>query len=445
MTVPASPRPFAVTHRSVVAIALPMTLAYLTTPIVGFADTAVVGRLGDAALLGGIAVAAILFDLVATTFGFLRMGTGGLTAQAFGAGDRVEERAVLVRSLGLGVVVGLAVLAAGGPLVAAFLWVMGASPAVEAAARDYAAIRFLAMPFTFVNFAVLGWVVGLGRARLGLALQVFLNALNVALNLWLALGLGWGLAGVAWATVAAEVSAAFAGLAAVAVVTRGGAWPDLTRLLDRTAILRLLGVNRDIMIRSVVLMAAFVFFTAQGARGSDVVLAANAILMNFFMLGALFLDGFAAAAEQLAGRAVGARWRPAFARAVALSIGWGLVFGAAASLVLLVVGPPLIDVVTTAEAVRAEARTFLPWAAATPIVASLAFVLDGVYIGATWTRAMRDRMLVAFAGYLALWALLDPLLGNHGLWIALLGFLALRGITLALPLRRRLDATFGPG
>jgi len=438
----AEPRPFRVTHRSVVALALPMTLAFLTTPLVGLTDTVVIGRLGEPALLGGIAIAAILFDLVSATFGFLRMGTGGLTAQAFGAGDRLAERLVLVRALGLAVVLGILVVLVERPLLALFLPAMRASAGVEAAVRAYVAIRILSMPFAFVNFAVLGWIVGLGRAGLGLALQVFLNGVNIGLAVWLALGLGRGLAGVAWATVAAEASAAAAGLAVVLVLGRGAPWPPLRAVFDRAGLARLLGVNRDIMIRSAVLMTAFVFFTAQGARSGDVVLAANAVLMNFFMLGALFLDGFAAAAEQLAGRAIGARWRPAFEAAVRLSLVWGVVLGALATLVLAAAGPAIVDLASTAPAVRAEARLYLPWMAAAPVAAAAAFVLDGVYIGATWTRTMRNMMLVSLAGYFLVYALLEPRLGNHGLWIALLAFLALRGITLGLGLKRRLDGTF---
>lgn len=441
MTAP-PPRPFAVTHRTVLAIALPMTLAFLTTPVVGLADTVVVGRLGDAALLGGVALAAVLFDLVSTTFGFLRMGTGGLTAQAFGAGDRRGERLVLLRALGLAVGLGLVVVLLERPLLGAFVPAMGASEAVAAAARAYVGIRILSVPFAFVNFVVLGWVVGLGRAGLGLGLQVFLNGLNVALNVWLALGLGWGLAGVAWATVIAEATAAVVGLGLVAAIGRGAPWPSFRSVWERAGVARLLGVNRDILVRSVVLMVAYVFFTARGARAGDVVLAANAVLMNFFMLGALFLDGFAAAAEQLAGRAIGARWRPAFEAAVRLSLGWGVGLGALASAVLALTGPLLVDFASTAPAVRAEARQFLPWMAAAPLVAVAAFVLDGVYIGATWTRAMRNMMLVSLAGYFAVFAALAPWFGNHGLWIALLAFLGLRGVTLWAGLRRRLDATF---
>lgn len=435
-------RPFEVTHRLVLGIALPMTLAYLSTPIVGIADTMIIGRLGDAALLGGVAVAAVLFDVLSTTFGFLRTGTGGLAAQAFGAGDRDEQAAILWRAGVIALPLGCLLILVEPLLLAGFLRLMGASPAVSAAARDYVDIRIWAVPASFLNYAILGWIVGLGRARLGLALQLVLNLGNVAASLVLALWLGLGVVGVALGTVIAEVLTAILGVG-VALAISGRRFPTWRRVLERAPLIRLAAVNRDIMIRSMVLMAAFFFFTAQGARAGDTLLAANAVLMNIFMLGALFLDGFAASAEQLAGRAIGARWRPAFDRAVRLSLVWGFVLGAAASLVLALGGAPLIAAMTASPEVRAEAMRFLGWCALTPFAAAAAFVYDGVYIGATWTRVMRDMMILSLAVYLAVWAVLEPILGNHGLWIALLTFLGVRGIALAVRVPRLLDTSFG--
>lgn len=434
-------RPFDVTHRLVLGIAVPMTLAYLSTPLVGIADTMIIGRLGDAALLGGVVVAAVLFDVLSATFGFLRTGTGGLAAQAFGAGDHGEQRAVLWRAGVIAVPLGVVLILLEPLILAGFLALMGASPAVSAAAGEYVGIRIWSMPASLLNYAILGWVVGLGRARLGLALQLLLNLGNVAVSLVLALGLGMGIAGVALGTVVAEVATSIAGVAA-ALAIAGRPHPGWRRVFDRGPLMRLAAVNRDIMIRSIVLMAAFFFFTAQGARAGDTLLAANAVLMNIFMLGALFLDGFAASAEQLAGRAIGARWRPAFERAVRLSLVWGFALGAAASLVLALAGAPLIAAMTVSPDVRAEAMRFLGWCALTPFAAAAAFVYDGVYIGATWTRVMRDMMILSFAVYLAAWAVLEPILGNHGLWIALLTFLGIRGVTLAARMPRLLAATF---
>ena len=425
-------RPFAVTHRMVLAIAVPMTLAYVTTPLVGISDTAVIGQLGNAALLGAIAVGAILFNFLGTTFNFLRMGTTGLAAQALGADDKVEIQAVLVRALMVA-------------LVAGFLSLMGASEAVDRATRTYFGIRVLASPIQFMNYAILGWLLGLGRAGTGLAIQFVLAGVNVVLNILLVLVLDHGVAGVAWASVAAEATAFVVSVGVVLRLSRADAWPAWSRIADRAQFLRMGAVNRDIMIRSVALMTAFTFFTAQGAQAGDVTLAANAVLMNFFMLGSFILDGFATAAEQLTGRALGARYRPAFVRAVRLCVGWGFALAAMLSLATVLGGGALIDFITTASAVREAARAYLVWAMLLPLAGVLAFEMDGVFIGATWTGDMRNMMLTSLAAYFAIWAVAVPAWGNHGLWLALVSFLSLRGLTLLWRCPKRIERAFPEG
>lgn len=319
-TFPADARPFAVSNRSVLAIAVPMTLAYLTTPLLGLVDTAVVGQFGDAALLGGLAAGALAFDVVFTTFNFLRSGTTGLVAQAFGRGDELEEQAVFWRAVLVAAVAGV-VLAALAPLVAAAgQWFMGAEPRVNQAMDTYIRIRMLAAPFSLINYAVLGYVLGRGEGALGLLLQVVLNGINIVLCIVLGLELGWGVAGVAWATVSGEFIAMLFGLAIVARRFRAAPPLPRRRILDIAAFGRMMSLNRDIMIRSFSLLAAFALFTRQGAQFGTVTLAANAVLMNFFLVAGYFLDGFATAAEQLAGRAIGARAAASFRRAVRLTL-----------------------------------------------------------------------------------------------------------------------------
>lgn len=435
-------RPFAVTHRMVIAIAIPMTIGGITTPLVGVTDTAVVGRLGEAALVGAVAIGAILFDFLGTTFNFLRMGTTGLVAQAVGAGDPAEQRAVLWRALLIAFAAGLAVVALQLPVIAAFLWIMGASGEVDRAARAYFEVRVLAMPFMLANYAILGWLLGQALAARALALQFLIGGLNVALSVWFVLGLGWGIRGVAAASLGAEAAGFVAGMAIVAARLGPALAPRVPEVLQPRAFGRMLAVNRDIMIRSLVLMAAFTTFTAIGARGGDAVLAANAILMNFFLVGAFFLDGLAAAAEQLAGRAVGANWRPAFDRAVRLTVAWGFWVAVPLSACFWLAGGLAIDLMTTAEDVRALARAFLPWAALTPVFGVFAFQMDGIYIGATWTRPMRDMMVLSLLAFLATAVVAVPLLGNHGLWLALAVFLAARGVTLGRLIPRHAARTF---
>ena len=414
-----------ISHAAVIRLALPMTLAHMSTPLLGFADAAVIGRLGQPALLGAIAAAAVIFDFVFWALGFLRLGTAGMTAQAVGAGDRDEERLTLLRSLVLALALAVLVVALQKPIAWIAFAALDATPAVTAAARAYYDIRIWSAPFALVNYAVLGAVIGRGRTDLGLALQVLINLTNIALNVGLVTLFGLGVRGSALGTLTAEALGTGAGLAVLWHLH--GRFPvDLGRLLDRAALGRMMGVNRDIMIRSASLIFAFAFFTAQGARGGDVVLAANAVLMNLFLISAFFLDGFATAAEQMCGQSVGAGDGAGFRRAVALTGLWCVAFSAAVSLLAFLGGGAFIDLVSTSPAVRAAARADLVSAALTPVCGAMAFEFDGVFIGATWTRDMRNLMLAALAVYLALFFALRPF-GNAGLWLALLGFLVARG------------------
>ncbi|WP_350332814.1 MATE family efflux transporter [Coralliovum pocilloporae] len=430
----------------VLKIAVPMTIAYLSTPIVGITDTFVIGQLGDPALLGGIAVGAILFDLLFSSFNFLRSGSTGLTAQAYGAQDDVEIGAVLLRFCMTAVILGLLLLALREPFLQLGLAFMEPSPEVAQATETYFLIRILAAPFTFLNFAILGWVLGLGRAGTGLLLQTMLNGLNIGLSLLLVLVYDWGVAGAAWATFTAELVTAFAGvgliLAQARATSHSGQWPSRARLFDASRFKAMFGLNRDIMIRSFCLVFAFAYFTAQGAQSGDVVLAANAILMNFFFVAGYFLDGFATAAEQLVGRAVGARWRPAYDRTLWLTVVWGFILSGFLTAVMLVFGPAFIDTMTTSEDVRLHAGDYLIWAALTPLAGVLAFQMDGVFIGATWSRDMRNMMLLSLGLYLLTLHSFSDLWGNHALWIALLVFLGARGLSLSVISIPRARQTF---
>lgn len=402
-------------------------LANLTTPFLGVVATAAVGRLGEPYLLGGVAIASIVFDCMFWVFGFLRMGTVAFTAQAVGADDRLEIRAVLARALLIAALVGILLIILHAPLSTLIFSLMGGSEAVTGAARQYFAIRLWSAPFVLANYVLLGWLVGQARTGTALALQVIINVVNMALTAWLVLGLGTGIAGAAFAAVIAEAIGLLAG-AVVAWRSLGGRL-NVPRdvLLDRTKLLHMLAINRDIMIRTAALIAAFLFFTAQGARAGDNVLAANAVLNNFILIGSFFLDGLANAAEQLCGRSVGARDRHGFARAVRLVTVWGFVFGATVTLIFAVAGAPLIDAITTSPDVRLAARNFMWLAALAPVCGVMAYSFDGIYIGATWARDMRNLMVASFAIYLAVWWLLQPL-GNSGLWGALLIFFMVRGL-----------------
>lgn len=436
---------FSVTHRSVLAIAAPMTLAYLSTPLLGLVDMAVIGRLGDAALLGGIAIGGIIFDLAFTTFNFLRSGTTGLTAQALGAGNEREVRATLLRALVIALLSGLAVIFAQLPLKEFGLWFMGGSQDVQSASSRYFDVRVYSAPFLLANYAILGWFIGLNKAGTGLLLQLVLNGLNIALSLWFVVGLGWSVEGVAFATVLSEISATIFGLVLIFAATRNGSWPAAAIVFDHRLLLRMMAINRDIMIRSFTLLYAFAFFMARSADQGDIVLAANALLEKFIMVAAFFLDGLATAAEQLAGRAVGAKHRPAFDRTLKLTALWSFALAGLLAMLFWAFGPFMIDFMTTSPEVRQTAATFLAWAVLTPLFGVLAFQMDGVFIGATWSSTMRNMMLLSLVLYLAAYYAFFPYLGNHGLWLALLLFFGARGFTMLAACQKRAAETFKEG
>jgi len=432
---------FEVTHARVFAIAGPAMLANLTTPLLGIVGTGVIGRLGEAHLLGAVAMSALVFDCIFWVFGFLRMGTVALTAQALGAGDTTEQRAVLARALLIAAVIGVALIALQLPLALAIYRLMGGSAAVTEAAQSYFYIRIWSAPFALASYAVLGWLVGLARTGTALVLQIIVNVINMAATAWLVLDAGWGVNGAALGSVIAEVAGFVASLAVAFVLLRGKAGFGWAHVVNRGKLVRMLAVNRDIMIRTMALIAAFAFFTAQGARAGDITLAANAVLHNFIMIGSFFLDGFATAAQQLCGQATGARDRTAFSRAVRLILVWGTGFGVATTLLFFAAGDPLIDAMTRSPEVREAARHFMLFAAFAPAAGVLAYAYDGIYIGATWARDMRNLMVAALAIYFAAWWALSAL-GNAGLWWALLIFLLARGLLQGARYPALMRATF---
>ncbi|MGY8669132.1 MATE family efflux transporter [Bradyrhizobium sp. UFLA05-109] len=423
-------------------MAIPMTLAYLTTPLLGVVHTAVVGRFGDAALLGGLAAGAVIFDVVFVTFNFLSSGTTGLVAQAFGRGDAVEERAVFWRAFVIAAVSGLALILLS-PLIALIgEWFLNADRPVTAAMDLYIRIRLISTPAALINYAILGYFLGRGNAGLGLFLQLLLNGMNIAFSIFLGLYLGWGVAGVAWGTLCGHAAAMIAGM--MILFERFRAMPKMSRqhTFNVVALGRMLHLNGDIMIRSFVLMGAYILFTRQGAQLGTLTLAANAVLLHFFLVSGYFLDGFAAAAQQLAGRAIGARDQSAFLRAVRLTAGWGFAVAGFASVLIFVFGEQLVGSLTRTADVRAEALFYLPWAAFGALSGVLAFQMNGVFMGATWSSDMRNTMLISFAAFTAALFALGQMFGNHGLWAALHIFLLVRGISLLSVMRRRVRSAF---
>jgi len=436
------PLAFDVTHRLVLSIAIPMTLGFMTTPLLGLVDTGVVGHMGEPDALAGLAIGAMLFDLLLGSFNFLRASTTGLTAQALGRRDLREQQGVFWRAMISAIGCGVLLLCLSPLLLAAGLKLMGPEAAVAQATSTYFSIRILAAPAALANYAILGFVLGRGQGTIGLSLQILINGINIVLAIYLGLELEWGVAGVAWGTMVGETVGALAGLAIVLRSFRGSRRPQRAEILSRHRLAELFALNRDILIRTFVLIGSFAIMTRIGTSFGAVTLAANAVLMNFFLLSGYYLDGLANAAEQITGRAIGAAHRPAFDRGLKLTAIWSFGLAAAVSAFFFAAGPWLISVLTTSPDVREAANTYMPWAAITGLTGALAFLMDGVFIGATWSSDMRNRMLMSFAGYLAALAIFVPLFGNHGLWLAMNAFLLFRGIFLAMLVKPRADQTF---
>lgn len=424
--------PDTLTHRRVLRISLPIVLANATVPILGAVDTGVVGQLGEAAPIGAVGIGAIILTALYWVFGFLRMGTAGMTAQAQGAGDQPEVAALLSRSLLIGACAGVAIIALQIPLFLGSFSLSPASAEVESLAREYMAIRVWSAPATIALYGITGWLIALERTKAILAIQVLMNGANIILDLVFVLGLDWGIAGVGWATFIAEWAGLALGLWLCNDAFASTAWKDKARVFDTIRLKHMAVVNSDILIRSVLLQAIFVSFLFWGADFGDVNLAANQILLQFLYITAHAQDGFAFAAESLVGQALGARKRAALRRAALLTSGWAVATGVLLSICFALFGPIVIDIMATAPDVQSAGRTYLPYMIAAPIVGVASWMLDGIFIGATRTKDMRNMMIISALVYYACAFPLMAQFGNHGLWIGLLISFVVRGVTLGI-------------
>ncbi len=413
-----------------------MILAGLTTPLLGLVDTAVVGHLDGPEYLAGVALGSLIFSFLFWGLGFLRMGTGGLAAQAFGAGDAFELRVLLARAVLLALFLGL-ILWLLRDLIAALAFPFFDSEAeVLAQARLYYEVRIWGAPFVLVSYVYLGWLLGIQAPRAVLLLSLVTNAVNILLDLLLVVVWQWGVAGVAWASVWAEATGALLALWLGRRLLPAVGEPWLARLRDWRPLLRLLAVNQDLFLRTLLLIASFAFFTVQGAALGEGILAANALLFNFVTFMAYALDGFAHAAQALVGRYLGAGERTRMNEAVRAAGIWSAWLALAFAVVYFLAGETLVALLTDIDSVRTTAAQYLPWLMLAPLVAFWCYWLDGVFLGAMLSRQMRNTMVLAVAVYLAAWWLSREL-GNHGLWLSLMVFFAARGLTMAWVWRRR--------
>lgn len=424
-------------------IAAPMILSNISVPLLGMVDTGVTGHLENPAYLGAVAIGATIFTFIYMGMNFLRMGTTGIAAQSFGADDNDGLRASLGQALIVGLIIALALLALQVPLGQFVLNLLGGDAETRTYASEYFSIRIWSAPGTLANFALVGWFIGLQNARVPLLIFLTINLTNIVLDLLFVIVFGMKVDGVALASVIAEYSgfAVGAAFAISALKKRAGHWP-LARLTNIAEYKAFFSVNANLFVRTMALMFTISFVTAQSARLGGVVLAANAILLNFQHLTSFGLDGLAHAAEALVGKAVGQKRRDALEHSVKLTLKWSLIFALGFTVLYLFAGPLIIAILTDLPEVRATAILYLPWMIASPLVSVWCFLYDGVYVGATRAREMRNIMVFStLFVFLPAWYLLTPL-GNHGLWLAFLLFMASRGIGMHITYRRKVLAAY---
>ncbi|PCI85897.1 MAG: MATE family efflux transporter [Hyphomicrobiales bacterium] len=424
-------------HKQILTIAIPVILSNITTPLVGLTDMAVIGHaqlsdgISSAAATGAVAFGGMIFGLIFGSLSFFRMGTSGFTAQAKGAGDKTELAAIFLRVLLVGFAIGVAIILLRQPVIDIMFYWSDASADVQRLSSEYYQIRALAAPFTLMNYVILGWLMGQGRAKLGLLIQLVLNISNIVLNLYFVFVLNLAVAGVAWASALAELIAFTISITIILAIYK----PQFFKIprvefLDRAKLLRMFNVNRDILIRSMALLASLTWFTLQSGNMGDTLLAANAILLQFLVLFAYILDGFATSSEVFIGQSVGAKNNKIFDRVFKLSLGWAFAMAAFLVVLTLLFGEQLVNFLSQDAEVRSAAMDYLFWPAIAIIIGAWCYTVDGVFLGATRGADMRNMMLISLAVYFISWFILVELFGNHGHWAAYAIMLFTRGITL---------------
>ena len=421
-----------ITNKRVLAIAIPIVLSNITVPILGAVDTAVIGQLGKAAPVAAVGVGAIIITTFYWFFGFLRMGTTGLVAQAVGSEDETEVRSYLLRALVLGFSAGLFILLMSTPLIALGLWLSPASSEVEELAKKYISVRVWSAPAAISLYGIVGWLIALERTKSVLFLQFLMNGVNVLLDIWFVLGLGWGIEGVAIATAIAEVSALVLGLLLCYDRFKDKSWPRIQIIFSTARLKNMLSVNLDILLRSIILQIIFVSFLLYGGKFGDIKLAANQVLLQFLHIAAHGLDGFALAAETLVGQAFGKKDRAILRTSVSVSSKFAFSLSCIMAISFSLLGPFVIDLMTTAEDVRLEAKSYIIFIALVPILGVFPYMLDGIFVGAMKTKDMRNMMFISLIFYLLALILLVPHFENIGLWLALLISFIVRGVALLL-------------
>jgi len=420
-------------HRAFWLLAGPMIIGNISMALLGLVDTAVIGHLDTAVYLGGVAVGTVIFDFLYWGMGFLRMGTTGIVAQAHGQDDATEVRTILMQSILVGLAIAFLFLLLQKPVFSIGLSLLEGSTDVKYYALVYCQWMIWGMPALMILFSINGWLLGMQNAMAVLRIGIVVNVINIILDVVFVVYMDMDVRGVALATVISQYCGVVMAFIIInkQLATHGGVW-SLEKILNLKKLRNFLSLNHDIFIRTICLIFVFAFFTREGAKHGDLVLAANSILLKFYLLMALALDGFNHAAEALVGKAIGQKNKSIFNQAVSLTLKWSLVFGLCFTLFYWLLGEGMINLLTDIEPVREVAMQYLPWMVVLPLVSVWCFLLDGIFIGATRGPEMRNSMLICtFVFFLPLWYVFQYM-GNHGLWLAFTLFIAIRGVTLGI-------------
>ncbi|MBM7661819.1 MATE family multidrug resistance protein [Bacillus mesophilus] len=420
-------------HRQYLALALPLIISGISTPILGAVDTAVVGRMPVPAAIGGVAIGAVIFNTMYWLLGFLRVSTSGFTAQAEGANNENEMLASFFRPAILALIFGLLFIVLQQPIINIALPLIGGTKEVSVYAETYFSIRIWGAPFILLSYVIIGWLIGMGKVKLALATQIVMNMLNIVLDVVFVLGLGLGVAGVAYATLIAEVSAILFGIWIILKTKKiDFSKFNIPLLLEAEAIVKTVKVNRDLFLRTVCLLTMTVIFTVKGASMGEVTLAANAILLQIHYIMAYLLGGFANASSILVGRAIGGKNESLYKRAYILSAQWGILTAVLLSFAIMNFGNELISFFTTITSVQEVASSLLVWMAIFPIVGFWGLLLEGIFSGATEAKPVRDSIFMALLLFLAAIWFLVPIYQNQGVWLAFVLFSLGRSVFLWL-------------
>ncbi|PMH45476.1 MATE family efflux transporter [Vibrio sp. 10N.286.49.B3] len=420
-------------HKSVLILAIPMVLSNITVPLLGLVDAAVIGHLDQAWYLGGVALGSTMISVTFWLLGFLRMSTTGLTAQSYGAKENAQLGLVFVQGTVMALGFAMIFLLFHGMAADAIFSFSDASEQVKHYGQQYFSIRAWSAPAALMNYVILGWLLGTQNAKAPMWMVIITNVMNIILDLVFVLGFEWKVEGAALASVIADYCGLAFGLLCVSRFWIAKRLPSPFALLQQTqqGLGRFVKLNRDIFLRSLCLQATFSFMTFQGASLGDSVVAANAVLMSFLMMISYGMDGFAYAMEAMVGKAIGAKSRDQLVQSLVGTFFWSLVTCLVLTASFILFGSSLIAMITSIDAVQLQAEKYLPWLMAMPLASMWCFLLDGIFVGATKGKEMRNSMFVATCSFFVLFYLFSAL-GNHALWLAMLSFMLMRGIGLGV-------------